>query len=633
MSEEFVVSTTYEGNTISLVTHYDGKWHTNIIINNKKSAEITHKNPISSPEKVRDGHFSDRLTGAIENDAFKPRHVKKIINDLIDDASAHICDIEHLQTTYLNEQALRISELAEHKVDQKIEEANEIREKIKRYYDILKNKDGNNSVEEIEAAKIGLKSIMMPTFWEINQNGNVSLNKLNIAEYLNIAYNLVRFGTKTWRYDWDNAYYVFDPEDEILQQAIANIMDETGDAICKYNGNITSDKNQIIDHASFKRSVHVKPPFNQYSGLINAKNGVLQLDYENRKVTLLGKKPVYMFSYCVDTIYDPNADPGPIDKFLEEVVGPEQKEIIYQMAALAIRDTDIILEPSKVAYYFNGKPNTGKNAILRLLTSFIGQTNVATIPLHQIAEDKFVKSLLEGKLMNLDDEAPISLPMNESREIKSLTGGKIHTLNPKGVQQYQGVITALLVFAGNQFPRCYIPETDEAFWRRWDILRFNNVFTVNEKFAKTIFTQENLSGFFNKVIEKLFDINENGIKRLSTPKQVYEDWQYESSSVYKFIKDMMVETNLPQTHIKSMLHREYLNWCEVNHIPKENIRMQAEDFGKEIIGKCKADSVRSGNIPVYRMFRALKRQHFQTENNNIESCQPKSSVGADDWGQ
>lgn len=64
MSEEFVVSTTYEGNTISLVTHYDGKWHTNIIINNKKSAEITHKYPISSPEKTRDGHFSDRLTGA-----------------------------------------------------------------------------------------------------------------------------------------------------------------------------------------------------------------------------------------------------------------------------------------------------------------------------------------------------------------------------------------------------------------------------------------------------------------------------------------------------------------------------------------------------------------------------------------
>lgn len=614
MSKEFTISIDYEGNAISLVTRFDSKWNTNIVINGKKSADILHKKPISTPEKSRDIQFIDRIKSAID---VKPKVAMKLINDMIDDvAEKYFQDIEALQKEVDGEKEEALK-------DQKEQRDNQ----IQMYYDILKNKSGTYSVEEIEAAKIGLKYIMMPTFWSLNDSGAVILNKLNIARYIKIAFNLALFGGRIWRYDWNDAYYSYDPEDEIINKAVSDIMDEVGQPNFQYNGNIISDKAQIIEKASLE-DVYTKSPFNQCSGLINAKNGVLKLDFETRKVTLIGKKPEYMFSYCVDTLYDPNADPGPIDKFIEEVVGPGQKEIIYQIAALAIRDADVSLDSSKVAYYFVGKPNTGKNAIMRLLSSFIGQTNVSTIPLHDIAEDKFVKALLEGKLINLDDEAPVSFPMDESREIKSITGGKRHTINPKGIRQYQGIITALLVFAGNQFPKCHIPESDEAFWKRWDVLHFNHVFDVNEKFGKLIFTPENLSGFFNKVIEKLFEINDFGIKRLSSPEKVYMEWQYSSNSVFKFIKDAMVETQVPYTHFKSELHKEYLNWCEVNHIPKEDIKMQAEDFGREIIRKCKADSVRSGNIPAYRMFKTLKPQTVEVSEESLatEQVKPKGSL-------
>ena len=112
-------------------------------------------------------------------------------------------------------------------------------------------------------------------------------------------------------------------------------MDDVGDGeLYKYNGNITSDKAQIIDKASNK-NVYTTNPFNKHTGYINARNGVLKIDYEKRKITLIGKKPEYMFSYCIDTIYDPLAVDTEIHEMLGENLGEFQRELIYQMVAIS----------------------------------------------------------------------------------------------------------------------------------------------------------------------------------------------------------------------------------------------------------------------------------------------------------
>jgi phage/plasmid-associated DNA primase len=77
-------------------------------------------------------------------------------------------------------------------------------------------------------------------------------------------------------------------------------------------------------------------------------------------------------------------------------------------------------------------------------------------------------------------------------------------LEPKNVKPYSGVITALLVFAGNQFPKCSISKSDSAFWDRWEIITFDKEqHKVDEDFLIKLLTPDNLSGFFNRVIDKL----------------------------------------------------------------------------------------------------------------------------------
>lgn len=620
---EYIVSCEAEEHTFSLITCFSLGWQTRVVVDGKKSAPIQHKNPIFMYENTRDKRFGEAITGKIKN--MKPREATVIVNELIDQAAAHEEEIKErcvgsVQARQSEEDITKIeAERAELKVElEEKEQKKKLQEaQYKAYLDILKNESGTCTEEEIEAARIGLKYILMESFWhaKITKENEVTvvLNKLPIADYIRIAHNVIRCGLHTWRYDWKDAYYKFDNEDETLRQLIMQIMHEVG-GNHTYNGHITSEMEQILMGASYGAdNVYTKSPFNKCKGLINAKNGVIKLDYEHRTAKLIGKKPQYMFNYCINTIYDPNADPAPIDTFIEEIVGPEQKEYIYQMAALAIRDADVELEPSKVCYFIQGPRNTGKNHLLKVLSTFLGDTNTSTIPLHELAEDKFVKSLLEGKLINVNDEVPISLAMDESREIKTLTGGKMHTLNPKRVQQYQGIITALLVFAGNHFPRCHIPKDDLAFWGRWDILHCDHVFTVNEKKGQEIFTPENMSGFFNKVIEKLFDLHDFGIKRrCASPEHTYAEWMSNSSSVYRFVQDMLVESDEINSFPSSVLHDMYLNWCRnpANNISKERIRENPADFGRDLINECNADKGREGSdkskVYVYRMHKKFK---------------------------
>jgi len=662
-----LVSVEFEGHRASLETTYEIEektWYTCVIVGEEVSTVLPHKLPLYRPESSRDDLITDNLklfTGK------KTAVVKQILTKLINKASKHKQDIDQLvlgplptaeevarkleednrrKKAFEDEIAAEEAKKRELEADEEAAKKAELAE-IEKYCKILRNEDGNSTPELIFTAQLGLKFIMLPTFARLGEKKALVLNKLAIVDYLTITHNLLRYGVKIWRYDWDDAYYVSDPDDIILKQTIADIqaavevhyekiIDKEGnteDVCVKYNGNFTGDREQIISQASYSGLVFTRSPFNQYPDYINAKNGVLKLDYENRTVELIGKKPGFMFNYCIDAEYDPKANARPIDKFIEEVVGPHQKDIIYQMPAIALRDIDMELESSKIAYFIIGPKHAGKNQLIRLNIDFLGRRNITTIPMREIVEDKFVLASMEGKIMNLNDELPVSIPISESSQLKSLTGGKHHSINPKGIQGYQGSISALQVFAGNQFPKCNVPESDDAFWGRWDVIHCNNQFKVNEKFAKTLFTPQNLSGFFNRVIEKLFDIHDNGVKRLMTAEQVYDEWQYSSSTVYRFVQDTMVKTTTPQTYIKSTLHQEYLKWCTTNNIDVEKTVTEADSFGKEILRMCKAESVKSGFNHAYKMFRSFKQLNTPTVNSGVESIAPEPISVADDWGQ
>lgn len=642
IAEDILVSTNFDGHSYSLRTTptRDG-WRTTLLMDDVELDILEHKSPIYVSEKKRDSAFAKRIMVELGKTS-KDKYLKPIY-DIIKSANERQEEIDNIATSYkialLQEAAQARRESEERAAKDRVEreekakreksEANKAKNdhtirKIQ-LYEKLCNKNGDVTPQEIISARDELKQIMMSEFWSIEgfnektgKPGHLALQKLPIADYIQKAFNIVRFGGRNWWYDWERAFYTYDSEDVLINQEVARIMEDVGKPAYRYNGNSIADKSQIIDHASLK-NVHVDTPFNKCKNVINARNGILKLDYEKKTVKLVGKKPDYMFSYCIDTIYDPNADSSVIDKELERILGPVQKELIYQIAAIAIRDTDPDLAPSKIAYIFQGKPNTGKNTVQNLLLKFFGKRVVSHIPLHEIIENKFVKPLLEGKLLNLDDELPLALEKNESREIKSLTGGKTHTLEPKNVKPYEGIITALMIFAGNQFPKCSITKAEAAFWDRWDVLKFEHQFKVDEKFEADMFTGANLSGFFNKVIEKLFEIHDNGIKRNIPKEEIYSEWMTGSSSVYRFVSECMEDSGeFQMRYQKEILFAQYDYYCSTKGIPKEDRCPTLASFATELYEKCGVQNIHIGSGKsggersyVFGMYRKLKPNIIQ----------------------
>jgi phage/plasmid-associated DNA primase len=512
------------------------------------------------------------------------------------------------------DEAIEARRIAEETRAQNITIREKREKRISDLYDILKNKSGNSTVADIEAAKSEIKEKMMDTFWTIEgfnektgNMGHLSLKKLAIADYIQKAFNMVRFGGRIWWFDWNKSFYTYDSDDVLIHQEIVSIMNIVGDGdLYRYNGNVISDKAQIIDAASNVK-VFTENPFNKYTGYINARNGVLKLDYENKSVTQLGKRPEFMFSYCIDTEYKPKAIDSEIHSMLGQNLGEVQRDLFYQMAAIAIRDTDPKLIPSKIAYLFIGPRNTGKNVVMSVLDDFFGKAIVSRIPLIEIAENKFVKPLLEGKVINLDDELPEHLPLTESREIKSLTGGKFHTLEPKNVKPYSGIITALMVFAGNQFPKCNISRNDSAFWDRWEIFNFDKEqHKVDENYLNKLLTLDNLSGFFNRVIDHLFFIHDNPIKRKQGLYDTYDEWLHSASTVYRFYYDMTIKVDERMEYPKDEFFKYYHDWCEAVNIPIENRAANLQEFGRELAQTCHVKEGRMGTGErqyTYRMFR------------------------------
>ena len=639
IKREIVVFTEFEGNkyTMRTVPLIDG-WKTELIMNDRQFNSIQHRCPISKKEWERDIKFARRINIEHGCKCGKEKYLKPIY-DMIAVAESRKNEldvaVQELEKSIITSQE---EEEAEEKLEvqkaeaERIKKKNEYTIKKNKLFEILGDKSDNATIDQIMAARRELREIMMSEFWSVEGSylnsgdpGHLVLQKLPIADYISKVFNIVTFGGRHWYYDWQKAFYTYDPDDETIQKEIGDIMRMVGDGdFYKYNGNAGSDITNIIILASTVR-VYTENPFNKAKNVINARNGVLELDYEKGEVKLIGKKPDYMFSYCINTIYDETASSAEIDMALDQVVEPAQRELIYQIAALAIRDTDPELDPSKVAYIFYGKPHTGKNTVQNLLLRFFGGRVVSHIPLHEIIENKYVKPLLEGKLLNLDDELPSALYKAESREIKSLTGGKKHTLEPKNVKPYEGIITALLVFAGNQFPKCYIKKSENGFWGRWEIIYFEHDFDVNEKFGNSLFTDKNMSGFFNKVIKKLFEIRGHEIIRNVRIVNVFDEWMKSSSNVYRFIQEETVETDIPVDHQKDGLYSRYSEWCNFSEIPIED-RVSKQNFGKELVGLCGAKVVHIGtgsHAYVYRMFRQYEREQ--------SSSSTKQDYGSDGY--
>lgn len=409
-------------------------------------------------------------------------------------------------------------------------------------------------------------------FCETSQRNTVRLRYAEIAEYLRTLFKVISFNGKAFIYHQETGVYREDKGE--IKQVIAEISQ-----ICDYKESISRATADILYYV-LHHEVHREYPFNQGKDIIPVKNGVIRIDFSSGSRSLLPHSPEHRITFALPVIYDPAAS-GDVfhNEVLSQYVEADLVDYLYMIPAIALLQFQGT-KPYKKAFILQGDANAGKTTYIEWLTRIFGPDNISRASLHQIGMDRFINGVLEGKLLNAYDDLA-DIPLQNIGPFKTLTGGFDHMVERKHADPYQSRIFAVHCFSCNAPPD--VPEKilyDAAFWERWEYLHFQNIFETDPSFNDRMFTEDNISGSFNRVIDMIIKIRREGLPINSTASETKEAWQTASDPFAKFLNEHTIPTSKERLFNKPHLLRAFQKYCVDMMVSERKIPKTLGAFNK-----------------------------------------------------
>jgi putative DNA primase/helicase len=294
------------------------------------------------------------------------------------------------------------------------------------------------------------------------------------------------------------------------------------------------------------------------SGLINFKNGI----YSIKTRELIVPIPELKLIRQIPVNYDPSAKCPKIEEFLDEVVSPADKQLLLEIIGYSmIPDTHI-----QKACMLYGPPGTGKSIFLQLLEAFIGKKNCSHVSLQQLEEDKYRVADLYGKLLNIYPDLKDGV-MQHDNVFKTIVGGDTLTGERKFQHAFTFNNTARMIFSANEENLPRVKSNDEAFYRRWILIRFPHKFYGSKdediSLIDKLTTPAELSGLANLAIEALRKVmKQKGYTYSKTADEIESEYTTYSSSAHRFISSCIIPSDNDMS--KLQLYEAYEAWCDSN---------------------------------------------------------------------
>lgn len=338
--------------------------------------------------------------------------------------------------------------------------------------------------------------------------------------------------------------------------------------------------------------------------LICLKNGVL--DLKTKK--LLEHSDKYMFINKILIEYIPEAYCKNVFTFLNDILIPEDIECVQEWFGYQLYREYFI----KKASIFRGVPDTGKTTFMNLLKNFVGSENCSSISLQLLAQGKWQLVPLYNKNANVCDDLS-EKDITDSGTFKQVTGRSSIRAEAKFGDGFDFENYAKLSFSCNKVPAIKSDVDDQAYWNRWMIFDFDNIFdkdnkNTNVNIIHSLITNNEMSGLLNWALEGLDRLLEKGYFSYR------RDWEEnrrimlgEASSVAKFCIECLINENGYWTS-NSDLFYNYEEFCKLNNI---SIIETPRKFSLDIRNYCN-----------YGKFNSNKNNIFGVRNVKIKSPLP-----------
>ncbi len=322
----------------------------------------------------------------------------------------------------------------------------------------------------------------------------------------------------------------------------------------------------FVDRSEFDKDPYVR----------NTTNGVLDLKTQELKP----HTHEYLSLTQLPEEYNPEAKCPNIDKFLSEVIRPEDIKYILQLIGYCLLN-DCRYQVSVMLYGSDGA--NGKGTLLDLVTTFLGADNCSHRSLQSIDNNRFAVADLFGKMANTYADLK-STKLSETGNYKMLVTGDWITGEFKNKNSFKFRNKAKLWFSANE-----IPESDDktdAFYRRWLIFHFDKRFVAgkeNVNLINELTTPEELSGLLNLALKGLSELMDEGGFHYKTIEEIRKDYEIHTNDVNAFLSEECVVdiTNIDYSTLATDAYAAYVNFC----VARQTRPLDMNPFGKKLADK------------------------------------------------
>lgn len=220
--------------------------------------------------------------------------------------------------------------------------------------------------------------------------------------------------------------------------------------------------------------------------------------------------------------------------------------------------------PFQRMFLFHGEGGNGKGTLMRVLEHMLGEENISSLSLHQMAEDKFAVAALHGKIANFSGDIS-SRYVSDPEVVKQLTGGDLITAQHKYSSVFQFRSYAVPVFSANSYFRT--SDASYGWRRRWLAIDFNtNVLDLADPLNEQDLFDE-APGIFNTAMEALRRLMARGnfaepataqeaTRKMHEAADPFMLWLEEDENVYRDDPDLRTP--------RSDVYARYKGWSRTN---------------------------------------------------------------------
>lgn len=201
-----------------------------------------------------------------------------------------------------------------------------------------------------------------------------------------------------------------------------------------------------------------------------------------------------------------------------------------------------ILTPSLVMQqgivFYGPKASNGKSTLCKILTNIVGSENTCHVELQQF-EKRFGANEIDQKLLNVVSELP-STKINDVGVYKGAVTGDEFMADVKNEDRKRITPYCKHIFSTNVLPQ--VADTTDGFYRRLNIILFDNKFEVSNNFDISVFLeQENLNYLANIGFREFLNLINSSEKlqfaNYEESNQILQAYKLTNDTVLSFLKD------------------------------------------------------------------------------------------------